>query len=240
MDKNWPSSIEACGVIKDSAEIAWDDSADIIVVGLGAAGVACSLQALEMGQSVIAIDRFDGGGATVASGGVIYAGGGTTPQLEAGIEDTPENMFNYLKMEVGDIIHDSTLKDFCEQSAPTISWMQSHGVDFRSDYWPDKTSYPAPEYFLYHSDNSLIESYKAKATPAARGHRGYVPIEQGRKAQNLGGSLFEPLLKNARVLFFQKMILTLNLKKIDNIPFLWKTSTFLSFSINFVPLNYVL
>lgn len=197
MDNNWHSSIEACEVVKDTADISWDDSADIIVIGLGAAGVACSLQALELGQSVIAVDRFGGGGATVASGGVIYAGGGTTPQLEAGIEDTPENMFNYLKMEVGDIIQDSTLNDFCKQSAPTISWMQDHGVDFRSDYWPDKTSYPAPEYFLYHSDNSLIDSYKAEATPAARGHRGYVPIEQGRKAQNLGGSLFDPLLKSA-------------------------------------------
>ncbi|WP_371395284.1 FAD-binding protein [Fretibacter rubidus] len=197
MDKNWHSSIEACEVVNDSADIPWDDRADVIVIGLGAAGVSCSLQALELGQSVIAIDRFDGGGATVASGGVIYAGGGTAPQLDAGIEDTPENMFNYLKMEVGDIIKDSTLMDFCEQSAPTISWMQSHGVDFRSDYWPNKTSYPAPEYFLYHSDNSLIESYKAKAKPAARGHRGYVPIEKGRKAQNLGGALFDPLLHSA-------------------------------------------
>jgi len=38
-----------------------------------------------------------------------------------------------------------------------------------------------------------VPHYAAKATPAARGHRGYVPIEQGRKATNLGGSLFEPL-----------------------------------------------
>ena len=75
--------------------------------------------------------------------------------------------------------------------------MQDHGVDFRSDYWPKKTSYPAPEYFLYHSDNSLIESYKVKAAPAARGHRGYVPIAQGRKALNLGGALFNPLREKA-------------------------------------------
>lgn len=175
----------------------WTTNADVVVIGLGAAGVACALQALELNQSVIALDRFDGGGATVASGGVIYAGGGTSVQKEAGISDSPENMFNYLKMEVGEIVNDITLMDFCKESAPTISWMQEHGVDFRSDYWPKKTSYPAPEYFLYHSDNSLIESYKAKAKPAARGHRGYVPVEQGRKALNLGGSLFTPLRDKA-------------------------------------------
>lgn len=197
MDQDWNSAIEAAHVVDDKANISCSSCADIVVVGFGAAGVACALQALEMEQSVVAIDRFGGGGATVASGGVIYAGGGTAPQKDAGIEDSPENMFNYLKMEVGDIINGSTLKDFCEQSAPTIEWMAQHGVDFRSDYYAKKTSYPAPEYFLYHSDNSLIESYKANALPAARGHRGYVPIEQGRKAQNLGGALFDPLKTKA-------------------------------------------
>lgn len=197
MKKNWFSAVEACETVSSHTDIKWNDSADVVVIGLGAAGVACALQTLELNQSVIAIDRFDGGGATVASGGVMYAGGGTSPQVNAGIDDTPKNMFNYLKMEVGEIVKTTTLKDFCQQSAPTIDWMQEHGVDFRSDYWPKKTSYPAPQYFLYHSDNSLIESYKAEATPAARGHRGYVPIEQGRKAQSLGGALFNPLRSKA-------------------------------------------
>ena len=192
-DPNWHSEIEAPRIIEHDDDINWDMRRDIVVIGLGGAGVACALQAIELGQRVVAIDRFAGGGATAASGGVIYAGGGTALQKEAGIDDTPENMFNYLKMEVGDIVSDKCLQDFCAQSAPTIDWMQGHGVDLRSTVWPKKTSYPAPEYFLYHSDNSLVPHYAAKATPAARGHRGYVPIEQGRKATNLGGSLFQPL-----------------------------------------------
>ena len=114
-------------------------------------------------------------------------------QKEAGIPDSPDNMFNYLEMEIGDIVNKDTLRRFCEESAPTISWMEDHGVDLRSSLWPHKTSYPAPQYFLYHSDNSLVSPYNEKAQPAARGHRGYVPIEQGRKATNLGNSLFDPL-----------------------------------------------
>ena len=196
-DKNWHSDIEMPKSVSNDSEIEWDFTTDVIVIGLGGAGVACALQSIELGQSVIAIDRFSGGGATAASGGVIYAGGGTALQKEAGVQDTPENMFNYLKMEVGNIVSDECLKDFCNQSAPTISWMQSHGVDLRATLWSKKTSYPAPEYFLYHSDNSLVPHYAKHATPAARGHRGYVPIEQGRKATNLGGSLFEPLRKSA-------------------------------------------
>lgn len=196
-DKNWHSNIEAAKQIENADAITWDSEADIIVVGLGGAGAACGLQGIEDGLSVIALDRFETGGATCASGGVIYAGGGTSIQKEAGIEDTPDNMFNYLKLEVGDIVSDETLRDFCEQSAPTIEWMRGHGVDLRPTVWPGKTSYPGPEYFLYHSDNSLVPSYAKHATPAARGHRGYVPVEQGRKATNLGGSLFEPLRDSA-------------------------------------------
>ena len=196
-DKNWHSDIEAPLKIASADNVSWSSDADVIVVGLGGAGVAAALQSIENGLSVIAIDRFEGGGATKASGGVIYAGGGTATQKEADVEDTPENMYNYLKLETEGIVSDKTLRDFCEKSAPTIDWIKGHGVDLRGTLWPKKTSYPAPQYFLYHSDNSLVPSYKKHAKPAARGHRGYVPIKQGAKATNLGGSIFDPLRTSA-------------------------------------------
>ncbi|MDB2438849.1 FAD-binding protein [Hellea sp.] len=196
-DKNWHSDIEAPLKLTSDSEITWTSEADVIVIGLGGAGVAAALQSIENGLSVIAIDRFEGGGATKASGGVIYAGGGTSTQKEAGVEDTPENMFNYLKLETEGIVSDETLRDFCEKSAPSIEWLKGHDVDLRGTLWPHKTSYPAPQYFLYHSDNSLVPSYKKHAAPAARGHRGYVPIKQGAKATNLGGSIFDPLRASA-------------------------------------------
>jgi len=194
---NWYSDIAPPRKIIGSDDINWSNEADVLVVGLGGAGVATALQSLENGLTVIAFDRFQGGGATKASGGVIYAGGGTSTQKEAGVDDTAENMFNYLKLETKGIIADKTLKDFCKKSAPTIEWLKSHGVDLRGTLWPNKTSYPAPQYFLYHSDNSLVPSYKKHAAPAARGHRGYVPIKQGAKATNLGGSIFDPLRASA-------------------------------------------
>ncbi|MDA8707746.1 FAD-binding protein [Hellea sp.] len=196
-DKNWHSDIEAPLKVTSVSEVTWTSEADVVVIGLGGAGVAAALQSIENGLSVIAIDRFEGGGATKASGGVIYAGGGTSTQKEAGVEDTPENMFNYLKLETEGIVSDETLRDFCEKSAPSIEWLKGHDVDLRGTLWPHKTSYPAPQYFLYHSDNSLVPSYKKHAAPAARGHRGYVPIKQGAKATNLGGSIFDPLRASA-------------------------------------------
>lgn len=196
-DENWHSDIEAPLKVQSPNDVAWSKEADVVIVGVGGAGIAAALQSIENGLSVIALDRFDGGGATKASGGVIYAGGGTSTQQKAGVDDSAENMFNYLKLETQNIVSDETLRDFCEKSAPTVEWLKSHNVDLRSTLWPKKTSYPAPQYFLYHSDNSLVPSYAKHAFPAARGHRGYVPIKQGAKATNLGGSIFDPLKASA-------------------------------------------
>lgn len=196
-NKNWHSDIEAPLRLDSLDDVAWASATDVMIIGLGGAGVAAALQSIENGLSVTALDRFEGGGATKASGGVIYAGGGTATQKEAGVSDTPENMFNYLKLETQGIVSDKTLRDFCDKSASTIDWLKDHNVDLRGTLWPDKTSYPAPQYFLYHSDNSLVPSYKKHAAPAARGHRGYVPIKEGAKATNLGGSIYDPLRESA-------------------------------------------
>jgi 3-oxo-5alpha-steroid 4-dehydrogenase len=54
----------------------WDAEVDV-VVGFGGAGVCAALEAAQQGASVLVLDRCHGGGSTAASGGVIYAGGGT-------------------------------------------------------------------------------------------------------------------------------------------------------------------
>ena len=195
-DKSWFSTIEAPLVAK-SEQINWDKKADIVIVGCGGAGISAALHALEDKQSVVAIDRFDSGGATKASGGVVYAGGGTKQQKDAGVKDTAKQMFDYLKLETGTVVSDKTLRNFCQDSVKNMDWLEKHGVDFRATYWPEKTSYPAPQYFLYHPDNSMTGSYASKSVPAARGHRGYVPVEEGKKAMNLGGSIYTPLQEQA-------------------------------------------
>lgn len=186
--------------IEEPDQFAWDGESDVVVVGLGGAGVCAALEALEAGLSVTSLDRFEGGGATRASGGVVYLGGGTQTQVQAGVEDDPDNMLAYLCQEVGDIVPKETLADFCRQSPANEDWLRRHGVRFEPVLWPGKTSYPNAEYFLYHSDNSLIAPYSQAARPAARGHRGWVEPEKGRKAINLGGAIFDPLRTSARAL----------------------------------------
>ena len=89
--------------VENPSHVRWDEPADVLVVGFGGAGVSAALQAREEGASVLVLERFQGGGATTISGGVYYAGGGTHIQKEAGVEDDPENMFEYLRQEVGEV-----------------------------------------------------------------------------------------------------------------------------------------
>jgi len=194
-DPNWHSLIEAPRVVEDEAEISWDNDTDLVVVGWGAAGAATALEAREQGSQVIALDRAEGGGATALSGGVIYAGGGTSTQQEVGEEDTPQAMFDYLKLETQGVVSDVTLMKFCEDGPETIDWLKGHGVRFSGPVWKKKTSYPNVKYFLYHSDNSLLPKYKAVSKPAARGHRGV--IRKGRSAVNLGVSIIGPMTHSA-------------------------------------------
>ncbi len=192
-DENWLSNVEPLQQVEEASDIKWDSQSDVVIIGVGGAGISAALQANELGLSVTAVDRFHGGGATQASGGVIYAGGGTSVQIDAGVDDDPDNMFRYLQMETQGIVSDATLRDFCDRSPETIDWLKGHGVEFRAKLWKGKTSYPNVDYFLYHSDNSLVPAYKKNARPAARGHRGYVPPEEGIKAVTLGGSIYNPM-----------------------------------------------
>ena len=195
-DPHWYSEVQAPLMIEDADAFAWDGAEDVVIVGYGGAGVAAALQAREEGLSVIAIDRADGGGATRINGGIFYGGGGTPAQLEAGVEDSVEDMFNYLRLETQGVVSDDTLRRFCQESAETAGWLAGHGVRFEGRVYKKKTSYPHTDYSLYHSDNSLAPNYKAVAKPAARGHRALV--DKLDAPMGYGKGLYDPLRESAQ------------------------------------------
>lgn len=100
---------------------------DVVVVGFGAAGAAAAIEAADNGARVLVLDRGYGGGATALSGGIVYAGGGTEEQHAGGYRDSADNMFAYLRREVGDAVSEATLRRFCEQSPAMIGWLKAHG-----------------------------------------------------------------------------------------------------------------
>lgn len=177
---NSPTAVDgtlpiAAALTQDAASTAWDLHCDVLVVGLGAAGAGAAITACEGKAEVLVAERFEGGGATARSGGVVYAGGGTGPQQRAGQSDSSEAMFRYLQREVGEAVAPATLRRFCEDSPALIAWLESIGVSFASDpqflHQHPKTSYPKDGIYLYYSGNEAVAEYAAVAQPAPRGHR---------------------------------------------------------------------
>lgn len=167
----------------------WDAETDVAIVGLGLAGTSAALEAAAQGVRVLALDRLAGGGASRLSGGVVYSGGGTRQQREAGVEDNPDNMFEYLKIQVGGVVSDATLRRFCQDSVANLEWLESFGVRYSSRYYKEKNSFPGGHWGLYHSGNEAYAPYNANTTTAARGH-----ITQG--SGYFGGpGLMDPLFK---------------------------------------------
>jgi succinate dehydrogenase/fumarate reductase flavoprotein subunit len=114
----------------------WDLTADVVVIGSGAAGLPASIAAAEEGASVLVIEQnFDIGGHAIESGGNVALGGGTSLQKKYGITDTPDRMFEDLASW-----HDYRFSDreiiraFCDESVATFDFLLKHGVQF-----PDKS-----------------------------------------------------------------------------------------------------
>jgi len=174
----------------DLERTAWDASVDVAIIGFGGAGAAAAIEARDQGAEVAVLDRFAGGGSTEISGGIFYAGGGTRIQREAGVEDSPDNMFNYLRQETGDAVEEETLRRFCNESSENFDWLETQGVPFNASACPYKTSYPSNLYYFYYSGNESFPPYSDKAKPAARGHRAHGPGVSG-------AALFGPLRTSA-------------------------------------------
>jgi 3-oxo-5alpha-steroid 4-dehydrogenase len=176
--------------VNSAEQLPWNDRCDLLIVGFGGAGACAAIEAASRGLAVLALDRFEGGGATALSGGVVYAGGGTPYQRQAGYDDTDEAMFNYLRQEVGEAVSSQTLKDFCAGSCEQLAWLERQGVAFEASVPPHKTSYPSDRFYLYYSGNEAVPDYAAHAKPAPRGHRTKGPGMSG-------ASLFAPLKASA-------------------------------------------
>ncbi len=144
---------------------------DVVVVGFGAAGACAAIEAASRGARVLLIDRFAGGGATARSGGIVYLGGGSALQTAAGYKDDPEQMFRYLRREVGEAVDEATLRAYCEGSLDDLRFLEELGVPFPARGTAPKTSYPGNEVTLYFSGNELCPPYSDDACSAPRGHR---------------------------------------------------------------------
>ena len=112
------------------SEVRFDETVDVVVVGLGAAGASAAVAARQAGADVLAVERGAGPGGTSAnSGGLIYLGGGTALQSACGFEDSPENMAAFLRAALGPGVDDERIEAYCDGLAGPLRLV---GLDRRA------------------------------------------------------------------------------------------------------------
>lgn len=158
----------ALRAVRDIAR--WDDEADVVVVGLGAAGCCAAVEACEAGLDVLALERMSGAGGTSAlSTGQIYIGGGTPIQKACGFEDSAEEMYKYLMASCGPGEDEAKIRMYCDHSVAHYHWLVEHGVPFKESFYGDG-SYTPTDDCLSFSGSERAYPYRDIARPAPRGH----------------------------------------------------------------------
>jgi succinate dehydrogenase/fumarate reductase flavoprotein subunit len=172
----------------------WDDSADVVIAGLGVAGACAAIEAREAGADVLVVERAGGGGGTTANAaGHVYLGGGTRVQKAVGVEDDVESMYTYLTMNTP-VPEAEKIRLYCDGSVAHFDWLVAQGVPFNDTMFHGKHFMQMTDECLIWSGNEEAWPFREKAKPAPRGHK------VAKEAEGGGALMVERLVSRMRAL----------------------------------------
>ncbi|WP_280216709.1 FAD-dependent oxidoreductase [Nocardia neocaledoniensis] len=161
---------EKYGPVAEADVAQWHRSADVVVVGLGAAGACAALEAANVGADVLALERASGGGgASALSEGIFYLGGGTAVQQACGFHDDPDSMFRFLRASMS--TDDEKLRAFCDGGVEHHGWLESHGVPFERRALKSKAVASHTGEGLLTTGNEYAYPFRDLVPPVPRGHQ---------------------------------------------------------------------
>ncbi|HLY32952.1 MAG TPA: FAD-dependent oxidoreductase [Jatrophihabitantaceae bacterium] len=152
--------------------VTWDEEADVVVVGFGAAGSAAAWEAANAGASVLVLERTGAaGGAAAMSDGMVYLGGGTATQRAAGFDDTADDMRAFLLAACGPAPDVAKVELYCAESVAHHDWLVARGVQFVGAYDPEGggTS-PGDDEGLMYTGGENAHPFDELVRPAPRAH----------------------------------------------------------------------
>ena len=179
------------GVVDAASIDHWDRQTEIAIVGMGSAGASAAIAAREAGADVLVLERASGaGGLTASAAGHLYMGGGTRVQKAVGVEDSVEDMIEYL-VSVTPEPDEAKIRLYCEQSVAHFDWLVARGVPFNDSIHREKNVVQMTDECLIESGNEAAWPYSTKAKPSIRGHKVAMEGEAG------GAKLIECLVAHA-------------------------------------------
>ena len=118
-------------------KIRFDHTADVVVIGAGAAGLPAAISARDHGASVLVLDEnHDIGGHAMLSGGRIPLGGGHSLQQKYGIKDSADQVYldhtNYRNPEFRFADRD-LVRAWADENAASFEFLLANGVVFEEE-----------------------------------------------------------------------------------------------------------
>ncbi|HWU31421.1 MAG TPA: FAD-binding protein [Marmoricola sp.] len=157
----------------------WSDEVDVVVIGFGISGGSAALEASRAGASVILLERAaEYGGTSSMAGGHFYLGGGTAVQKAVGVEDTADDMYDYLMAVTREPDADK-IRAFADDSVEHFDWIEALGMQFERSYYPHKAVIQPGTEGLMFTGNEKVWPFKNMARPAPRGHKVPKPGDTG-------------------------------------------------------------
>jgi urocanate reductase len=126
----------------------WNLSADVVVIGAGAAGLPAAIATRDHGASVIVVEEnFDIGGHGMLSGGRVQLGGGHALQQKFGIADSADQVFrDWVRHDRGDSRYSDRdlVRVFADENVATFDFLIENGVRFieKPIHAPDAATVP--------------------------------------------------------------------------------------------------
>jgi 3-oxo-5alpha-steroid 4-dehydrogenase len=158
-------------IIAASDVPAWHVQTEVLIVGFGAAGACAAIEARTQGAEVQVLERASGiSGTTCAATGHFYMGGGTPPQLANNIEDSAEEMFQYMLANTPAPDVDK-IRLYCDESVDHFHWVTKQGIPFNNGFWKSKHYEQPTDDCLIWSGNEKAWPVSEKALAAPRGHK---------------------------------------------------------------------
>ncbi|MBM9459148.1 FAD-dependent oxidoreductase [Nocardioides sp. zg-536] len=103
---------------------------DVVVVGAGAAGMACAIHAARGGAKVLLVDKDRRLGGTLHLSGGHLAAGGTPQQAALGIEDSPEAHLEDVRRISRGSAREDLVGTVTAHAPGTIAWLADAGFNF--------------------------------------------------------------------------------------------------------------
>jgi len=128
------AAITGAAATEAKAEIKWDHTADVVIIGAGVSGLAAAITARDHGVSVIAVEEnYDIGGRGILSGGRLHLGGGNAIQKKHGIKDSPDQVYaDWVRFDANSARYSDRdlVRVFADENLATYDFLVENGVEF--------------------------------------------------------------------------------------------------------------